>query len=383
MKWMRARFTRRDAVYIGFSVMLVLLLACVLPLTKQLQQRDQQPYLLHWRGYHGVGPDGIHVGFRSGSNHVILLDIEGRLLEWEIDVEKPIKTIILETPPEKTWECRILDVSPDGHWGVTNNYGGRQYFFVWDLWTGQLVGKVRPSLGEFQTPAIFSPDGDWLAATGVLDEPEEAQLHRRLSKRRQWGLIQVWDWRSGRTIWQGKVRSPIENISWGRDGVLAAVSIHERGGEVTIWQPGRKKRLMQQDLSMQATCVALSPDGKWVVVAEPERGAWVLDAHTGKQREILKGPISAENNSPKGIARVVKIKISGDGRWVAGSTSSGVMVWDLRTGTYKGIYRTEKWHGSYSYVPSEEDFALSTDGKWLVLGTLAGWENAVFRLAED
>jgi WD40 repeat protein len=226
------------------------------------------------------------------------VDFKGVLRQWAMGTDQPVRTLKLQTPPPAVlgWNNDLVDISPDCHWAVVRgrdvtgsiwkNIGGKEveisahadlspYFLIWDLWTGQLKTKLRCSHWEFGR-AAFTPDGDWLASGGEREEFQVPTGHDKLPDGRSRGVVQVWDWRTGRSIWRWRLRSQVLALSWARNGVLAVAGadeliIHQPGkevtsvplvGEISIWRPGQRQCLMRKTLRFHAEEVAITPDAR-------------------------------------------------------------------------------------------------------------------------
>jgi hypothetical protein len=108
-----------------------------------------------------------------------------------------------------------------------------------------------------------------------------------------------------------------------------------------------------------------------------------LDARTGAERRVLRAPLQTKTGkSFIGVPKPVAIRISGDGRWLAGAVQDKVLVWKLPSGDFHAVYRIEYWRASDNQWSDGDAFEFSPDGKWLALGKILREEIAVFRLED-
>ncbi len=221
-------------------------------------------------------------------------------------------------------------ISPDGNTGV---WGGvRWKGGAFDLSTGK-ARVPYPAPGEGTEAAVFSPDGKWLALTGVNSKPGVLCVYETETFTRRHELPDV-------------DRTEAQVLAFSPDGKYIAVG--GLGQTVAIWEPATGKRVRVIRVQTPGIgAVAFSPDGKYLATAGgggiESRFAGELigprpDAVTNVRTPALKSCIqvwdAATGNellSRTGHAGwVTSLAFTPDGRrLVSGSTDSTAFVWDL------------------------------------------------------
>jgi WD40 repeat protein len=196
--------------------------------------------------------------------------------------------------------------------------------------------RPRDTLGEGAriTKVAFSPDSKLFASVD------------------HWA-IQLWDLATRSR--KARFQSPLQHIDYlaftpdGKALVATGAAQKSRNAKVVLWEvaTGAVKWATPLD-SDGGHSVAITPDGKTVVVATVEDPVTLFDRATGRKVGALKGPVLS---SP--------IAVSGDGRWVAAADRAHeLVVWDLASGR---IHAYLKGHTKPVWA-----LAFSPDGKTLV-----------------
>jgi WD40 repeat protein len=304
-----------------------------------------------------------------------------------------------------TWGADAPSQFPMGHGqstliGVLPYTNPAEYILSWDLSTAQPIAAVRPTSRFSVSSLAFSPDGRWLALGGMSRQSVQDGIYKKQPSGRLRGELEVWDWRSGRSVWQGQVKSSVGCMAWSATGLLAEgggdyvnyqiqgtkySGIVNTSGEVNIWDPLRHKLMLHRSFASAPEAVALTPDAKELVVFETLRGLTAWNTHSGALRQELKGPVSSEGGVFMGRMHLIdSLAISGNGRWLAssGPNHDRILVWNLPGGTFHGEYTTTLWRNSQSQ-PTDDAYALSPDGQWLAVGSSNIREITLHRLSSD
>jgi WD40 repeat protein len=207
------------------------------------------------------------------------------------------------------------------------------------------------------TRLTFTPDGKTLASVSVGA-----------------GVVRLWD--VGARKESGVLRCPA-GVSWlmlsfSADGKTLATASRrgnrrpgQRGLYATeVWDvPARKVRRSIEHPEGRGAWGVLTPDGKTLVVTDPDASAAVYDAATGKEVAVLRGQPDSWS-----------VAVSRDGRWLAtGSSDGSVYLWDLPG--RKLLHKLLRGHGEQVVF-----LDFSPDGGALVSGDYGTraivWERA-------
>jgi RNA polymerase sigma factor (sigma-70 family) len=175
----------------------------------------------------------------------------------------------------KDLAIKSVAFSPDSKTLATAGENPR--FHLWDLATGQLIREFS-GFGRGTTAVTFSTDGKRLAALGVED--------------------------------------PVPDKLGGREDFMGPV--------VRIWETATGKELKGIAGSIQATCVAFSPDGQFLVWGATNGAVHVHKVAGGKVFTIPDTQVPANF--------VYTIAISPDSKLLAASIGPSIKLFDLRTG---------------------------------------------------
>jgi WD40 repeat protein len=238
---------------------------------------------------------------------------------------------------------------PDGRWLASVDSAGMVH--IYDAFT---PGESRPLRGHFGAVAgvAFSPDGTRLA-TGSLDQ-----------------TAKVWDvWRGQeyRTL-TAQLAAPSTCLAYSPDGRFLA-GCGPRGGlptqrirEALVWKvESGAVRYTLPDHTQGVTGVTYSPDGKRLATACLDRVVRLWDAATGRLQAALVGHQGA----------VVGVAFDPTGRWlVSASQDQTVKLWDVDEG--------REVHTLTGHVGPVTAVAVSRDGRHVASaggdGTVRLWD---------
>jgi outer membrane protein assembly factor BamB len=197
------------------------------------------------------------------------------------------------------------------------------------------------------------------------------------------------------TVWKRRCAERIHTIAFAADGKTVIWGQNDRA--VRFWEPRSEKDVRHE----WGRFVALSPDGKTLVVVKEERKHYfLLDADTGNEIRRFKADeglllpqcgaaFSADGKvlalgQAKGIdlwdltsdnklTRVpgswnYKLGFSPDGRWLAASFDLGLCLIDLSSSKLKVLSNMSRLAGSGIRASYYTPFVFSPDGKILISG---------------
>ncbi|HEY3860678.1 MAG TPA: serine/threonine-protein kinase [Verrucomicrobiae bacterium] len=206
----------------------------------------------------------------------------------------------LATLAGHTWIVTCAAFSPDGSLLATGSQDGTVK--VWDA-ARQDLSFTLTNKGGAVWSVGFSPDGSLLMAAGNVRQ------------------VEFWDVAKRALV----ATIPGQLAVLSRSGSVAAVArsspfYWENAGGISLWDYRSAKKI--RDFDRPGRNMALSPDGKLLAVAQPERGVEIWDADSGEVRQTLATSAPAWS-----------VAFSPDGRKLltAGWTSE-VLVWTLGSG---------------------------------------------------
>lgn len=228
---------------------------------------------------------------------------------------------------------RSVAFSPNGK--LLASGGDDKTVRLWDVQTGQPVGRPLTAHLDTVLCVAFSPDGRFLASSG--DDK----------------TIRIWDVGTRRllhTLGPGDAKDParpghtasVFSVAFSRDGTLAS------GGQdrtVRLWDPatGRQLRVLgpgdpkdpaAAGHTATVWSVAFSPDGRTLASGGADKTIRLWDPATGAQHKVF-GPGDAKGTNGH-TGQVLTIAFNRDGSLLAsggGTDDYTVRLWDVATGT--------------------------------------------------
>lgn len=250
-----------------------------------------------------------------------------------------------------------MDFSADGRRLVS---GGRDHaVIVWDLQSGQAVFKNDTAFSQGIYQVRFSPDDRRL---GVVS------WELRTFSPRVMGFAKILDARDGAV--QQKIETephPAAGIVFTERGEKVIISCW---GEVAAcYQRTTGEEIWRYDLSDPQEynafhSIALSPDGKTLVLGSTDHRLHLLDAHSGALLQRIE-PWQGHTKTIKAV------QYTADGRWMASAgEDQSILVWDAA-----GPNRLFRLVG---HTQAVSNLCWSNDGKHLLSvsndGTLKLWD---------
>lgn len=274
---------------------------------------------------------------------------------WSYSMDDGAGTPLAPTPPG----VEHLAVTPDGSVLATATFLPRARVRLWDGTSGAELTSFRPAdFYDHVTSLAWSPDGRYLAVTGVDDDssgivvvdrngeviarfredpgavihesafsPDGTTIAIPRTPRRQTGDEQgvwLWDWRSGQTT--GLLDANVIDVDWDPDGERL-VTIAELASRVEVWDARTLERISAFVGTSVFSDVHFSPDGSHVVTAGTDGGVSVWGLETGAPMR-LRGHVAYANAAV----------YSADGRRLVSVDSDGVMrIWAIDVGDLVAI----------------------------------------------
>lgn len=179
--------------------------------------------------------------------------------------------------------------------------------------------------------------------------------------------VRLWDVKTQRTIrtWDDHAGFEVVAAVFSPTGHLIASA---GGGFVRIRRvsSGQTSRVIRHP-TVEASCLAFSPDGRFIASAWRSREVWISDVKTGTLFSTL--PEGGGTPSASGPPRIRSLAYSHDGRYLAtASDAGGTQLWNARRAANLGIWRSgnsEAW--GVVFEPSGR-FLISIQGnaiQWL------------------
>lgn len=229
---------------------------------------------------------------------------------WDPDTGKPKPAILTKDPDFKP---SYVAYSESGKLMLlTGNFQGEESTQIWDLETNQIL--AQKSWGaEGASAVVISPDDHFIIAPANADES---------------GRLMVYDARTGKKLGRLEDSPPSLNISnykgiaFSRDGKLLAIApVVEQGATAGVWDVSTRKRLTELRGHIgKVTWVDFSPDGRYVLTAAGDDGAWLWDARSGEVVLKLTGYEGAVNSAT----------FSPDGRFIVTTSKNRAYLWESK-----------------------------------------------------
>jgi WD40 repeat protein len=218
----------------------------------------------------------------------------------------------------------------------------RRDFKVWHLTSGRRLLDVAPR--GLEVRCELSPDGKLVAS------------QTRVAQNDQW--LSVWDVETGKE--QVLAREPFNRFFFSADGKWLVA--WGWGDDLRCWDLASGRVVWTK--KMRAEKMAISPDGKTLLVADFPKGWQALDTATGNSRDDLKLPNGVPYSRPI---------IAPDNRTLVLPLKNGVVLWDLKEGRARHTLP-----GTSRDTVFDQQFVggFSPDGKSLLtmFGTPQSWD---------
>jgi WD40 repeat protein/tetratricopeptide (TPR) repeat protein len=272
------------------------------------------------------------------------------------------------------------DLNSDGSRVVVGG-GGMRQARIWDMRSGKPVGEVMEHAAGL-VAARFSPDGRriasatsdgtvrlWSAATalpvaaplkhaGRVDDFAFSRDGRRLATASQDRAARVWDVETGKPVTEPLPHSSrVSSVQFSPDGKRVVSTDGYRA--VRVWDAETGAAIYAVPVTADVPA-DFSTDGLYLLVCKTPNLLQVSDAGTGEPRGP---PIKSEED-------LLAAKFSPDSRWIAGSGSTALRLWDVESGA----------PGSAPMLQRDVvvDFAFSSDSRRIVAtcadGTARVWD---------
>jgi len=249
--------------------------------------------------------------------------------------------------------------SPDGRQVITGNQGfplsldadQSNTVRVWDVQSGLQLRSFRP-YGSSAASVAVSSDGKQVlvGAEGDGISPDD-------------GRTQLWDVDTGIQLrmFEGQGILSVECVAVSEDGRMLLIGGDD--GTARLWDASIGKEVQRfQHGRGSVTAVAIAADGLTVLTGGNDCTARLWDAETGKELQRFAGHAGG----------VVSVALSPDRRSIlTGSTDSTARLWDAATG--KEVRHLVQYTGRTEFVtPLYCTVAFSPDGRLILTGQ---WDN--------
>ncbi len=267
-------------------------------------------------------PDGKRLAFCGMGPRIELLDVAAGKVEASWDaVSKPlIDGLFSRDRKERVWDAVF---TPDGKRLISG--GNDKVIHVWDAATGKPLRQIGADLDEVCRLAL-SADGQLLASVSCHFVGDQGGAG-------YWPpdpFVRVWDVAAGKEL--ATLRLPPRTVDVdGQTNGVGAICFSPDGktliasgmdGSLRLWDPrtGKERRCLPD---AAGSCLAFSPDGARLAVAEGGRSIHVRDLKSGE--DLL--PVTGHSGSVSACA------LSPDGRVVVTAGSDWVIrTWDAGSG---------------------------------------------------
>jgi WD40 repeat protein len=271
-------------------------------------------------------PVGVPQGFFnfamfSPDGRRVVTSSERTAQVWDVDSGK-----LVGAPMQQNGLADSAVFSPDGRRVLTTSRD--QTAQVWDAESGKPVGTPMQHKSLIRS-AVFSPDGRRVLTLG----DEEILVEGVLGGREVYGIAQVWDADSGKSVGAPMQRKGfIDSAMFSPDGGRVLTVFADRSNQVAphqtiqVWDAdsGEPVGTPMQDSGYKISAM-FSPDGRRrVLTAGLDRTARVWEAETARPPIQHKGSVNSAVFSPNGR------------RVVTASEDQTAQVWDVDSGKRVG-----------------------------------------------
>jgi WD40 repeat protein/class 3 adenylate cyclase len=275
----------------------------------------------------------------------------------------------------------VVAFSPDGKYIATAGYDKTAR--LWDAATGKELHEFTGFPSQVHAVA-FSPDGKYLL-TGSSIPPGGANAASA-------GPLRLWDVATGEEVrrFEGHTSS-VWSVAYSPDARYILSGSRDKTARLWDAATGQQLQVFSGHTdALNEYGVAFSPDERYVATASGDGTARLWDAHTGKQLYSLTGtggpnsvafspdgkqlliatgygPVQAWDVATRQMLRdftgdardngFYDAVFSPDGKYVAGTSPFGVLLWDAQSGTL-----VRRYTGGGGPV------VFSSDGKYLLSG---------------
>jgi WD40 repeat protein len=201
-----------------------------------------------------------------------------------------------------------------------------------DVESGAELGRLPLRAGQ-NTHAIPSADGKFLVVKKLAGQDPTT--------------LELWEVARRKKIQSGEYKSGVGAVVFSLDSKRLALTTDQK--DLRLWDTATGKEVRADVMGGWAMCFA--PDGKTLAVGDWQGCVHLLDAATLKEQALLKSP--DVHQQP-----LNELHYSADGRFLAGISGGGIVVWDVAARTVKHHLPDLRVH----------TMAFAPDGK-----TLAFW----------
>lgn len=280
----------------------------------------------------GIGPGtwGNGQGSMSGDGKVVVTIHRTVAIQWDPRTGKKLRTLKGHTDT-----ILSMALSPDGKLLLTGS--SDKAAILWDLTSGKRRQTFRDNLPAEAAGAFGQQPREGSAYAVALSADGKRVVIG------SWKTASVWDGTNGKKLHTLEgFKHWVTGLAISPDG-KHVVSAPEGGGLAILWEAAGGRILRTFDKVRPR--MALSRDGKQVLMAGPEETVVLRETQTGKVVQTFKGH----------KLWVASVALSGDGKHVlTGSADNTAVLWDARTGKAVRTFR-----GHAALVRS---VALSADG---------------------
>lgn len=236
------------------------------------------------------------------------------LVAWDMQTGRPLQRI--------QWVGSITDLSfsPDGTLLAVGDQQGA--IILWNVMTGKAIRQLRGDnkLPDSMISIAWSPNGQWLAATGYSPSLADS------AETRLW----VWDVLTGHVIYEHpQGEDNLGGIAWSPDSTRLAVAAGVEGQawlmDTSTWEQVDSIASAEYN---QVTDVAWSPDGQHLAIVFVYGPLKIADVATGSTVLSATGGASRRNS----LSNI--LSWSPDGTQLAALGYTSVEVWNVQKQSY-------------------------------------------------